>query len=117
MFPRLSRLHSTIPNWLFAGNGDRSYFPDDPLGETWYYEQGSALRDPTGVEIGDYYGRLVAHYVEGGFVDEGGRFVPGLNLTFSHWEASSVYCMLHPPRVLREVFIWESLSYPILAKF
>ena len=32
------------------------------------------------------YGRLVAHYVEGGFVDEGGRFIPGHRLNISHWE-------------------------------
>ena len=78
---------STIPNWQFltAGN-DRSYFPDDPLGETWSYEQGSAFRDDTLLDLGDYYGRLVAHYVEGGFVDEAGNFIPGYNLTISHWE-------------------------------
>ena len=78
---------STIPNWLFV-NPDRSYFPDDPLGETWSYEKGSALVDPTGEAVGDYYGRLLAHYIEGGFVDEAGRFIPGYNLTFSHWEVS-----------------------------
>ena len=105
---------STIPQWLWAGNGDRSsvmrnnsprpllprpinpplssrshcrrYYPDDPLGEVWDYEQGGALADPTGKAVGDYYGRLLAHYVEGGCVDEGGRFIPGYNLTFSHWE-------------------------------
>ena len=76
---------STIPNWLFV-NPDRSYFPDDPLGETWGYESGKVFRDPTLKDLGDYYGRLVAHYVEGGFVDEGGRFIPGLNLTVSHYE-------------------------------
>jgi hypothetical protein len=76
---------STIPNWLF-NNTDRSYFPDDPLGEIWHYEMGSALVDPTGAAVGDYYGRLLAHYLEGGFTDEGGRFIPGYNLSFSHWE-------------------------------
>ena len=76
---------STIPNWLFV-NPDRSYFPDDPLGETWGYETGSAFRDDSLVELGDYYGRLVAHYVEGGFTDEAGRFIPGYKLRISHWE-------------------------------
>ena len=76
---------STIPNWLFV-NPDRSYFPDDPLGETWGYESGRDFRDPTLKDLGDYYGRRVAHYVEGGFVDEGGRFIPGFNLSISHWE-------------------------------
>ena len=43
---------STIPNWLFV-NSDRTYFPDDPLGETWKYEQGRELVDPTGAAVGD----------------------------------------------------------------
>jgi len=76
---------STIPNWLFT-NPDRSYFPDDPLGETWGYESGRAFRDPTLKDLGDYYGRLVAHFVEGGFEDEAGNFIPGHNWTISHWE-------------------------------
>jgi hypothetical protein len=76
---------STIPNWLFV-NPDRSYFPDDPLGETWGYESGREFRDPTLKDLGDYYGRLVAHYVEGGFSDEAGNFIPGHNWTISHWE-------------------------------
>jgi hypothetical protein len=49
---------STIPNFFFQ-NADRSYFPDDPLGETWSYERGSELVDPTGQAVGDYYGRLL----------------------------------------------------------
>ena len=78
---------STIPNWLFAGQLDRAYYPDDPLGEVWDYEQGSALADPTGFAVGEYYGRLLAHYIEpGGFIDEAGNRVPGLNMSFSHWE-------------------------------
>jgi len=77
---------STIPQWMWNGNNDRSYYPDDPLGEVWDYEQGSTLVDPTGAQVGDYYGRLLAHYIEPGFVDEAGRFIPGLNLSFSHWE-------------------------------
>ena len=77
---------STIPQWLWAGRGDRSYYPDDPLGEVWDYEQGNALVDPSGAAVGDYYGRLLAHYIEGGFLDEGGRWIPGYNLTFSHCE-------------------------------
>jgi hypothetical protein len=43
----------------------------------WHYEQGTQVVDPTYQAFGDYYGRLVAHYVEGGFTDEYGAFVPG----------------------------------------
>jgi hypothetical protein len=80
---------STIPNFFF-NNSDRSYFPDDPLGETFSYEKGLELVDPTGEAVGDYYGRLLAHYIEpGGFVDEAGNTVPGVEggpYSFSHWE-------------------------------
>jgi hypothetical protein len=76
---------STIPDWLFV-TPDRQYYPDDPLGETWGYEIGRAFRDPALKDLGDYYGRLVAHYVEGGFTDEAGRWIPGYNLSMSHWE-------------------------------
>ena len=38
--------------------------------------EGNTFRDPTLVELGDYYGRLLAHYTEGGFVDEGGLWIP-----------------------------------------
>lgn len=72
---------STLPNWLF-NSSDRTYVPDDPLAVVWTYSQGKALRDPTGRELGDFFGRLIAHYVAGGFEDEGGRFVPGHRLTF-----------------------------------
>ncbi len=43
----------------------------------WSYEQGTQVADTTYQQFGDYYGRLVAHYVEGGFLDEYGVFVPG----------------------------------------
>ena len=80
---------STIPNWLFV-NDDRTYFPDDPLGETFSYEKGTELVDPTGAAVGDYYGRLLAYYVEGGFTDEAGRFHTGYNLSFSR-ECTSAF--------------------------
>ena len=37
-------------------------------------------------DLGDYYGRLVAHYTDGGFTDEAGDFIPGYKLRISHWE-------------------------------
>lgn len=61
-------------------------YPDDPLGEIWNYESGTALADPTLKALGDYYGRLVAHYVEGGFIDEAGVFIPGYTYNIDIWE-------------------------------
>jgi len=95
---------STPPNWLFV-NADRSYYPDDPLGETFSYEAGVDLVDPTGTALGDYYGRLLAHYLEpGGFVDEAGNTVPGIAggpVTFSHWEVLCVLPRSSAPRANR----------------
>jgi hypothetical protein len=62
---------STIPAWLFKTDKLVTY-PADPNQVTWDYTQGTELRDPTGRELGDYYGRLVSWYVNGGFTDENG---------------------------------------------
>ena len=43
---------STPPTWLYQ-TPDRVAFPDDPLGETWGYEQGNALRDASGKTFGE----------------------------------------------------------------
>lgn len=75
---------STPPNWLYVA--PRVWYPDDPDGETWGYEQGTALVDPTAATFGAYYGRLLAYYTEGGFTDEAGGWHAGYNYTFSHWE-------------------------------
>ena len=66
---------STPPQWLYstAGAGGRVAYPDDPEATTWTYEQGGSLRDPSADEIGDFYGRVLAWYTDGGFVDEAGE--------------------------------------------
>jgi hypothetical protein len=66
---------STPPQWLYstAGAGGRVAYPDDPEATTWTYEQGGSLRDPSAAEIGDFYGRVLAWYTDGGFVDEAGE--------------------------------------------
>src|ERR1035437_9265748 len=77
---------STIPTWLF--NTDKpAVYPADPNQVTWDYTQGTELRDPTGKELGDYYGRLVSWYVNGGFTDENGvRHESGYHYKFPVWE-------------------------------
>ena len=77
---------STIPNWLFKTDKPVTY-PDDPNQVFWGYTQGTELRDPTGKELGDYYGRLVSWYVNGGFNDENGvRHESGYHYKFPVWE-------------------------------
>ena len=62
-------------------------YPDDPNQVFWDYTQGTELRDPSGKELGDYFGRLVSWYTQGGFTDENGkRHESGYHYTFPYWE-------------------------------
>ena len=77
---------STIPAWMFKSDKPVKY-PDDPNQVFWDYTQGTELRDPTGKELGDYFGRLVSWYTQGGFTDENGkRHESGNHYTFPYWE-------------------------------
>src|SRR6516225_5983147 len=60
---------STIPQWMYKTQSPVQY-PADPDHVIWGYEQGTALRDPSMKEVGEYYARLLAWYTEGGFTDE-----------------------------------------------
>ena len=62
-------------------------YPSDPNQVFWNYTQGTELRDPTGKELGDYFGRLVSWYTQGGFTDENGkRHESAYHYTFPYWE-------------------------------
>ena len=77
---------STIPAWMFKTDAPVKY-PDDPNRVFWTYTQGTELRDPTGKELGDYFGRLVSWYTQGGFTDENGkRHESGYHYAFPYWE-------------------------------
>jgi len=77
---------STMPAWLFKTEKPVSY-PADPNQVAWNYTQGTELRDPSGKELGDYYGRLVSWYVNGGFTDENGvRHESGYHYKLPVWE-------------------------------
>jgi hypothetical protein len=77
---------STIPAWMFKTDQPVKY-PDDPNQVFWDYTKGTELRDPSGKELGDYYGRLVSWYTQGGFTDENGkRHESGYHYTFPYWE-------------------------------
>jgi len=54
---------STIPAWMFKTDKPVIY-PDDPNKVFWDYTQGTELRDPSGKELGDYFGRLVSWYTQ-----------------------------------------------------
>jgi hypothetical protein len=77
---------STIPSWMFKTDKPVEY-PKDPNQVFWNYTQGTELRDSSGKELGDYYGRLVSWYTQGGFNDENGkRHESGNHYTFPYWE-------------------------------
>jgi hypothetical protein len=63
---------STQPNWLFKQDTPHIY-PDNPILTDWNYPVGTEFVDDTMQDLGDYYGRLVAWYTRGGFIDEYGR--------------------------------------------
>jgi hypothetical protein len=72
---------STIPEWMF-----KTEKPVDPMKATWDYSQGTELRASL-KEVGDYYGRLVSWYTQGGFTDEyGKRHESGHHFSFPIWE-------------------------------
>ena len=77
---------STIPSWMFKTDKPVQY-PSDPNQVFWNYTQGTELVDPTGKQLGDYFGRLVSWYTKGGFTDENGkRHDSGNHYTFPYWE-------------------------------
>ncbi len=77
---------STAPAWLFKTDKPVIY-PPDPDQVDWHYTQGTELTDPSGKQLGDYYGRLVSWYVNGGFTDENGKqHHSGYHYSIPIWE-------------------------------
>ena len=77
---------STMPAWLFKTDKPVTY-PADPNQVAWNYTQGTELLHPGGKELGEYYGRLVSWYVNGGFTDEiGVRHESGYHYKIPVWE-------------------------------
>jgi len=77
---------STTPQWMWSTPTPVNY-PADPNEPVWNYTQGTQLRDPSGKELADYYGRLVSWYTRGGFADEDGkRHESGHHYKVDWWE-------------------------------
>jgi len=77
---------TTIPAWMFKGAPPASY-PADPNKPAWHYAEGRELRDPSYREVADYFARIVAWYVKGGFTDElGMRHESGHHYKVDYWE-------------------------------
>jgi len=73
------RHHTQYEDGFFYNESDYSFVPDDYFDSDFHYEQGRILRDPSGTELGDYYGRSLAHFIAGGHTDEAGNFHKGYN--------------------------------------
>src|SRR2546427_1644650 len=77
---------SAIPDWMLKTDKPVPY-PADPTVRAWQYEQGSELRDPTAREVGEYFARVVAWHVNGGFIDELGEWhESGHHWKVDYWE-------------------------------
>jgi hypothetical protein len=77
---------STIPAWMYKTEKPVA-IPANPDSVVWDYTQGTAPRDPTLAEIGEYYARLYSWYTKGGFKDELGKEHPsGYHFDVPYWE-------------------------------
>jgi hypothetical protein len=77
---------STTPDWMWVTDTPYEY-PEDVNTIDWNYNNGTRLRDPSLKEISDYYARLLAWYVQGGFTDECGVYhKSGHHLDIEYWE-------------------------------
>ncbi len=79
---------STPPQWAYAiGANTRLPYPDDPRQVTWGYEEGGPAQLVGAGLVGDYFGRVFAHFAAGGHSDEYGAFHPS-NYTYKipFWE-------------------------------
>ena len=77
---------TTIPAWMFKTAKPVRYLPD-PATRAWDYVQGTELRDPTLREVADYFARVVAWHVKGGFTDELGKWhESGHHYKVDYWE-------------------------------
>jgi hypothetical protein len=77
---------STVPTWMFL-DSDPGPIPASPDEAMWNYEAGAALRDPTGQQVADYFGRVAGWYAAGGFTDElGRRHISAHHHNIAWWE-------------------------------
>ena len=77
---------TTIPAWMFK-TAEPVAYPADIKKEAWHYTQGTELRDPSFREVADYFARIVAWYVKGGFTDELGKWhESGHHYKVDYWE-------------------------------
>jgi hypothetical protein len=69
--------YQAIPDWMLKS----------PRSDVLTHEIGSLLRDPTGMELANYFARIVEWYTRGGFRDELGKWHhSGHNYELGYWE-------------------------------
>ncbi len=106
---------STTPQWMWITPQPVTY-PADPNQVIWNYTQGTKLRDPSGKELGDYYGRLVSWYVNGGFTDEyGKRHESGHHYKIPYWEVLNEVDFEHNMTPEQYTLVYDSIVSGIKA--
>ena len=106
---------STTPQWMWVTPKPVKY-PEDANQVTWDYMQGTDLRDPSGKELGDYYGRLVSWYVNGGFTDEyGQRHESGHHFNIPYWEVLNEVDFEHKMSPKQYTVIYDAIVSGIKA--
>jgi hypothetical protein len=106
---------STTPQWMWVTPKPVPY-PSDPDQVIWNYTQGTQLRDPSGKELGDYYGRLVSWYVNGGFTDEyGKRHESGHHFRIPYWEVLNEVDFEHSMTPEQYTLVYDAIVSAIKA--
>ncbi len=95
---------STQPSWLFVQKKP-VVVSADANEVQWNYVQGKELRNPSGTELADYYGRLVSWYTRGWFHRRTGRrHESEYHFHFPWWEVFNEIDGEHQPT------FWSSTS-------
>jgi hypothetical protein len=106
---------STMPDWLFK-TAKLVAYPAAPNQFTWVYTQRTELRNPTGKEMGDYYGRSVSWYVNCGFTNERGLDTRINQPDVRFWLLKPLKDSLHPGGTRLETALDGSLPNDISAQ-
>lgn len=89
---------STIPSWMYEETFSLPFhrWPDNPYHQDWGYDTGNTLIDPSCEQVGQWFGRLAAWYLQGGFYDEYGLYhYSGHHFNITYWEVLNEYAYEH----------------------
>jgi hypothetical protein len=104
---------ATIPQWMFKTAKSVPY-PADPNVLSFYYSQGTELRDPSMKEVADYFTRLASWYTQGGFKDEYGQWhSSGHHYKVDYWEVLNEEDLEHRMTPETYTVLYDAVVEPI----